>query len=281
MLKMLLRIYFLCALMFMSCADIKNVQVESDETWSFVVFSDPQQGYGIFTRLATNISNLEPAPLAAICCGDIMLNPANEAEWLSFTQCAEPISQKMPLLISRGNHDGNDSASENLLRQYGQITSDHFYYTHTENNTFFIVMDTNEKGSEGAILGNQLIWLEHQLDSCDAEQSIANIFIFMHQPLYPQGKHLGQDLSNADELHQLFLKHRKIRAVFSGHDHMFNKFIRDGITYITTGGGGGRLYSGYGGDYHHFLKVSFFTDSARINIKTIDIFNEIIDDFDL
>jgi hypothetical protein len=62
---------------------------------------------------------------------------------------------------------------------------------------------------------------------------------------------------------------------------MFNKYVRDGMIYITTGGGGGKLYSGYGGDYHHFLKVSFFNDTARINVKTIDIFNEIIEDFDL
>jgi hypothetical protein len=62
---------------------------------------------------------------------------------------------------------------------------------------------------------------------------------------------------------------------------MFNKYYRDGLIYITTGGGGGDLYSGYGGDYHHFLKVSFFIDQERLNIKTIDIFNEIIDEFDL
>jgi len=103
----------------------------------------------------------------------------------------------------------------------------------------------------------------------------------MHRPLFPQGRHIGEDLTNANELHQLFLKHTKIRTVFSGHDHMFNKYVRDGVIYLTTGGGGGLLYRGFGGDYHHFLKVSFFNDTVRINLKTIDIFNEIIEDFDL
>ena len=278
---MTLRILFALVLVFSSCAGIYEVPVEKDETWSFVVFSDLQQGYGVFSHLAMNINNLEPAPLAAFCCGDIMLRSANEAEWLSFTHCTEPIRQKMPLFIARGNHEGNNSASEILLHQYGRIASNRFYYTHTEKNTFFIVLDTYEKGLEGSILGDQLAWLEHQLDSASLEPSINHIFIFMHQPLYPQGKHMGEDLSNANELHQLFLKHKKIRAVFSGHDHIFNKYVKDGMIYITTGGGGGVLYSGYGGDYHHFLKVSFFNDMARINVKTIDIFNEIIEDFDL
>ena len=187
----------------------------------------------------------------------------------------------MPLFIARGNHENNDPASELLLHQYGRIVSNRFYYTHSEKNTFFIVLDTFEKGSEGAILGDQFAWLERQLDSVSLDPSIVNIFIFMHQPLFPQGKHKGEDLKNANELHQLFLKHKKIGAVFSGHDHMFNKYARDGIVYITTGGGGGVLYKGYGGDYHHFVKVSFFNNTARINVKTIDVFDEIIEDFDL
>jgi len=276
-----LRILFLVVLIFTSCTDIYVVPEEKNETWSFVVFSDPQQGYGVFSHLAMNISNLEPAPQDAFCCGDIMLRSSNEAEWLSFTHCTEQIRQKMPLFIARGNHEGNDSVSEVILHQYGNFTTDNFYYTHSEKNTFFILLDTYEKGSEGAILGDQLSWLQHQLDSASSESSINHIFIFMHQPLFPQGRHIGEDLSNANELHQLFLKHKKIRAVFSGHDHLFNKYVKDGMIYITTGGAGGVLYRDYGGDYHHFLKVTFFNDIARINIKTIDIFNEIIEDFDL
>ena len=281
MLNISLRNLFLLSLLLTSCTEIYVVSVEKDETWSFVVFSDVQQGYGVFSQLAINITNLEPSPCAAFCCGDIMLRSANEAEWLSFNNCTEALEQKMPLFLARGNHEGNDFASEILLKQYGHFTTEHFYYTHYEKNTFFIVLDTNEKGLEGSIQGDQLAWLEQQLDSASLEQSVGNIFLFMHQPLYPQGKHMGEDLKNADELHQLFLKNKKIRAVFSGHDHMFNKFVKDGMIYLTTGGGGGVSYSSYGGDYHHFLKVSFFRDSARVNVKTIDTFNEIIETFDL
>jgi 3',5'-cyclic AMP phosphodiesterase CpdA len=273
--------FFFFALIFVSCTDLSEVPAEINEAWSYVVFSDVQQGYGVYSKLALNIGNIDPTPLAAFCCGDIMLNAANEAEWLSFNDCSVPIRDKMPLFIARGNHDGNDSISEIVLHQYGQITSENFYYTHAEKKTFFIIIDTYEKGSEGAILGDQLLWLEQQLDSSNTETSIENVFIIMHMPLYPQGRHMGQNLSNADELHQLFLKNKKIRAVFNGHDHLFNKYVKDGIPYITTGGGGGEIYTGYGGDYHHFTKVTFYLDSQRINIKTIDIYNEIIDDFDL
>jgi acid phosphatase type 7 len=268
-------------IVFAACTEFTEIPAEKDESWSFVVFSDVQQGYGIYGQLAKNIANLHPAPLAAFCCGDIALPSANEAEWLSFNNCTEPLGQKMPLFIARGNHEENDPASETIFHQYSGNPSDSFYYTHYEQSTCFIVLDTYERGKEGSISGDQLEWLEQQLDSASVNSSVQHIILFMHQPLYPQGKHKGEDLTNADELHQLFLKHDKIRAVFSGHDHIFNRFVKDGINYITTGGGGGRLYRGYGGDYHHFVKVSFFNDIARINIKTLDIFNEVIEDFDL
>jgi hypothetical protein len=278
--KMPFRILFVFMLLFTSCADIHKVPAGENETWSFVVFSDIQQGYGVFSQLAKNICSLEPAPAVAFCCGDIMLRSTNEAEWLSFNHYAEPVREKMPLFIARGNHERNDPASEVLFRRYSGNKADRFYYTHSEKDAYFIVLDTYERGLEGAISEDQLEWLEHQLDSASSEPSLKYIFIFMHQPLFPQGKHMGEDLSNANELHQLFLTHEKIRAVFSGHDHMFNKYVRDRMTYITTGGGGGVLYRGYGGGYHHFLKVSFFGDSLRVNFKTIDIFNEVIEEFD-
>jgi hypothetical protein len=103
----------------------------------------------------------------------------------------------------------------------------------------------------------------------------------MHHPLFPQGYFAGSNLHNAAELHLLFLSCEKIKGIFAGHDHLFNCYIRDGITYITSAGGGEPLYHGIGGDFYHFLKVSIYDKQQRINLKAIDVFNEIMEDFDL
>jgi len=252
-----------------------------DEKWSFVVFGDTRLGYDIFGKLAKNIGQLEPAPHAAFCCGDIVDISTNEADWLRFADSAKPISQRMPIYFVRGNHEGNDTASERFFRELSGIRSDSFYYSHIEENTLFIVLDFWRRGEERAILDGQLDWLQNHLDSASSDTSILNIFIFMHQLPYPQGKHSGENLRNADELHQLFMNQDKIRAIFAGHDHMFNKYVKDGVIYITTGGGGSPLYLGYGGEYHHFVKVTFCKDSSRINIRTIGLSNQVFDDFDL
>jgi hypothetical protein len=251
------------------------------EDFSFTVLSDVQQGYGIFSQLARWISELDATPLACFVCGDIMLRSANEAEWLNFWRYAGPITDKMPLFIARGNHEGNDPASESVFRQQCRITGEHFYSSYTCDRAYFIILDTEVEGEESSITGDQLQWLRSELDSASVDDKIFHIFILMHHPLFPQGFHNGTDLENAEELHALFLENPKIRTVFAGHDHIFNRYRRDGINYITTGGGGGSLNHGYGGEYHHFLKVSVFNDPVRINIKSIGLFNEVIEDFDI
>lgn len=252
-----------------------------NEDWSFVVFSDVQQGYGVYGQLAQHIGNIEPTPKIAICCGDIMLRSGNEAEWLNFWHVSKPITNKIKLLLSRGNHEGNDHSSEAMLKEQFYFYNNGFYQAWQLDNTYLILLDTEEKDGEGSIGNDQFTWLQNMLADITLNQSIDYIFVFMHRPMFPQGKYANSPLSNSTELHQLFINHAKVKAVFSGHEHMFHKKSIGGLLYITTGGGGGILYRGYGGDYHHFTKISIFEDDQRINIKTIGLFNEVVEDFDL
>lgn len=254
---------------------------QSDEDWSFVVFSDTQQGYGVYSKLITHMVSFEPCPQLAVCCGDIMLRSGNEVEWLNFWRYSKPLTDKMPIFLVRGNHEGNDPASEKVLHEQMNITGNNFYYSYSVNDSYFIFLDSEIKGEEGSIVNDQLRWLNNKLNSVSLETIVNHIFIFLHRPLFPQGFHQNSHQDNNDELHELFLEHIKIRIVFAGHEHMFNRLERDGLTYIISGGAGGKLNRGYGGDYHHFVKVSFYSKNNSINIKTIGIFNEIIEDFDI
>jgi hypothetical protein len=51
--------------------------------------------------------------------------------------------------------------------------------------------------------------------------------------------------------------------------------------YYSGNGAGAPLHHGYGDDYYHFMKVSFYEAEDRINVKTIGMFNEIVEDLDL
>ena len=276
--------FILIAFIFLTiggCADEENLLPERDVSWSFVVFSDPQEGYGIYRMLVDRICSLQPTPAAAFCCGDIMNRAANEVVWLDFLKHSKPITDRMPLFIARGNHDGNDAASDLLLHQMGKIPGTNFYYNCRFQDALFIILDTQARGEEGAILGKQLFWLKEQLVAASSDSSTSSIFLLMHRPLFPQGIHKGYGLTNADSLHLLFTRYQKIRAVFSGHDHTFSRYEKDGVIYITVGSAGGSLRHQYPGDYYSFTKVSFYASSKRVNIKTVGIFNEVVENFDL
>jgi 3',5'-cyclic AMP phosphodiesterase CpdA len=225
---------FTLTILWNGCSDRDSIVPKGGDDRSFVVFSDLQTGYGIYSQLANNISKIEPIPKGAFCCGDIMLRGTNEAEWLSFMNCSRTIMDKIPFYLARGNHEENSESAEEILRQHLYFPLERFNYSFRQENCFFILLDTQEKDEDRAILGNQRNWLFDQLDAATADTSISYIFLFMHQPLYPQGNHKGSNLKNADELHARFLNHKKIRAIFAGHDHLFNKYIKDNLIYITT-----------------------------------------------
>jgi len=74
-----------------NCSEVESRQFNED--WSFVVFGDLRQGYGVYSKLVARINMLEPTPELAVCCGDIMTRPGNEVEWLNFWRYSKPITE--------------------------------------------------------------------------------------------------------------------------------------------------------------------------------------------
>ena len=264
-----------------SCSTLPEMIPSSDEDLSFVVVGDMQQGLGIFSQLAIHISNLEPAPSATFFLGDYMAESGLEIEWLNFWNYAEPITAKMPVFLARGNHEGNTQEDNYALRQYGKFPDGPFYRSIRIQEIVFLILDTHEEGEGNIILDDQKSWLHEQLTRVERDTTVRHLFICMHHPLFPKGFHQRGGLWNATEIDSLFQANRKVRIVFSGHDHLYNRSVKNNINYIISGGGGAYLHHGYGGDYHHFIKVSIYRQQNRINIKTIGIFNEIVEDFDI
>ncbi len=278
-LKILKKVFIAIIILIPSCS---VVQIEpSDEDWSFVVFGDLRQGFGVYGKLVEYMRTIEPTPKFAICNGDIMKKSGNEVEWADFWHYSKPLTDKMPLYIARGNHEGNDKKSEEIFKEQTGISRDTFYFSFGYSHSYFIILDSYIRNEENSIGLKQFNWLKNQLDSAASKPDIKNVFIFIHHPLYPQGVYKGTNMKNADEVHHLFTLYDKIKAVIVSHEHSYNKFVKDNVTYITTGGAGAPLDYGYGEDFYHFLKVSIYEKTNRINIKTIGIFNEVIEDFDL
>jgi 3',5'-cyclic AMP phosphodiesterase CpdA len=125
---------------------------------------------------------------------------------------------------SLGNHD---IPNERFYKPFNMNGAN--YYTFKKGNVHFFVLDSNYMDSK------QLEWLEKQLQ--DAGNKDWKICYF-HHPLYSSGKTHGSSLELRSLIEPMFVKYG-VDAVFSGHDHIYERVHpQKGIYYFTEGSSG-------------------------------------------
>jgi 3',5'-cyclic AMP phosphodiesterase CpdA len=125
---------------------------------------------------------------------------------------------------SLGNHDNPNERLYKLFNMNGAN-----YYTYKKGNVRFFVLDSDYMDPK------QLAWLEKQLqDAGDKDWKIC----YFHHPLYSSGKTHGSSIELRSLIEPMFIKHG-VDAVFSGHDHVYERVhSQKGIYYFTEGSSG-------------------------------------------
>jgi len=134
----------------------------------------------------------------------------------------------------------------------------------------FVLLSTDLPGHEDEIVGEQMAWLKADLE---AHKSARAIFVFTHTEFYsaPQmdkdAVHGHEAIKNVPELNALFHRY-PVKAVFSGHEHVYSHEVHDGIDYFVAGGGGAPLYAPpeHGG-FSHYLVVRLH--DGKVSSETI------------
>lgn len=95
-------------------------------------------------------------------------------------------------------------------------------------------------------------WVEEALQ---AAQVAEHIVVIQHRPVY------SSYWSQASAVHAPRFARYGVDFVFTGHVHAYDRIERDGVTYITTGGAGGKLYQG---QRHHYVLITVPPLSAEV-----------------
>ena len=127
---------------------------------------------------------------------------------------------------SLGNHD--DPNIERLYKPFNM--NGERYYTFKRGDVQFYAMDSTYMDTK------QLTWLEQNLRSSNATWKIC----YFHHPLYSDGKMHGPDLDLRNQLTPL-LKAYGVNAVFSGHEHAYERIKPQGGIYYFIQGDSGKL----------------------------------------
>ena len=192
----------------------------------------------------------------------------------------------IPYYISAGNHEIESEDSEDILRsvfnmpENGPAGCKELVYSFDYQNSHFIAVDTNLYNNFHNVGGEQLKWLEQDLEN--NKKNI--IFVFGHEPAYPVSGHIGSSLdryaAERDRLWGIF-KEYKVDIYFCGHEHLYNRSIHDVVYQIITGGGGARLDNSEEKlSYYHFILVDV-KDEGAIEITVKDIEGTVRDNFNL
>ena len=145
--------------------------------------------------------------------------------------------RKTAFFPALGNHERN-------ARNYFDFLDARPYYSFNWGSAHFTVIDSDIENvaatdsEKDAFWQEQKRWLEADLrDSQEADFR----FLFAHHPPETAVKRRQGENKQMTALEPIFEKY-KVSAGFFGHDHNYQHYLKNGVNYFTTGGGGAPLY---------------------------------------
>ncbi|CAL6013360.1 Alkaline_phosphatase [Hexamita inflata] len=189
----------------------------------FIVISDTHTNTRFTSTMSTDFDFM-------IHCGD-MSNKGN----LSELQTGYQNWPTKPMLATFGNHDY-------------RFKFNHFKRVNTRMNYYQQIRD----------IGVFFVYVQHGQDkkalkflnkNAHLGENAEHVFIVVHNPVYATGDE-GAVIKISKKVEEFIDSHQNlnIRAVFSGHNHVFAAFKREGIFYFVNGVGGGGLNPVYNKD---------------------------------
>ncbi len=223
------------------------------QEFRFVVWGDSQfENPNTFEKIVKETELLKPSFVIHV--GDMIhgytydINQARE-QWKKFKQQISPIT--CPFYPTPGNHDVTTKEIQpGYTEAWGK---DKLYYSFDYKNSHFIIINAFLDQQFDTIPTVEYQWLLNDLEKAkDAE----NIFISFHSPLYMNPKFDWKPL-------QEILKKYHVKGIFSGHYHIYDYRVENGIPYFCLNSSGNMDFNNFLAGYGHgFLYVTVNGDKV-------------------
>ena len=208
------------------------------EVLRFAVYGDTRDGHDVHRQLVADVLGFRPA--LVLQTGDLVHHGGAAEEWRIFDDITGAMRRQLPYYPARGNHDVSAEGFYEARVTRPVLSGNKLYYAFEQGDVHFVAIDTQQPLGPESEQGR---WLE--ADLAQAQAAGRTIVPFFHKAIFSIGPHAAEADVQALQpiLHPLFRRHG-VRLVFQGHDHVYYRTVRDGITYVVTGGGGAPLYDG-------------------------------------
>ncbi len=225
--------------------------VKDPESFSFIIAGDTGTNSPAQYLVSTAISRQDIYPSEfCMLLGDVIY-PTGGEESYQYGLFEAFKHYDKPILALPGNHDWYDSlkayrkffvqdASKHpLAAKYGWQSPqlpNWYYFMDFGDKLRVICLDTGLSGKMEQNRKAQLQWLDHLLETAGDRK----VIVMMHHPLYSL-KHRSHE-KRLRQLIEKRLDKANVVAVFTGHDHNYQRHTVNGRQHVIQGAGGAALH---------------------------------------
>ncbi|MGD0336747.1 MAG: metallophosphoesterase [Candidatus Omnitrophota bacterium] len=240
-----------------------------------IIVGDSQRGHDAHREVISAIIKKEP--VAVFQLGDLVDDGRSKKEWEIFNEITAPLRSRTEYYPLLGNHEFNSG----LYYDNFQLPNNEEWYYVDKNHIRFIVLDSNAQLSCGS---EQYIWFENALRSGGG---IDFLIVLLHHPFFTTAaRHIPDERGLLPVIMPLLEKYR-VDAVFSGHNHDYERSFYNGIYFIVSGGGGAPLddqvrqspYSQKFVKQYHFCEL--MVQGTKLLVSVSDKSGALIDSFSI
>jgi len=221
--------------------------------------------------------------------GDLVTDGRRYSFWgPEFFGPLKELAGSIPIYTVLGNHEVN---SENYFDLFALPGNERFY-SRDFGPVHVSFLDSCWPLAPGS---EQYEWFVSDVAASDAPWKL----VVFHHPVFTSGPHggLGEDgrpaelpIRHLQEHYVPLFEQYDVAMTFSGHDHLYERNYKDGVYYVTTGGGGAPLYdveqNKVQNPYsqvllvtHHYCLVEVDKDTLRMSV--FDTENSLLDKVEL
>ena len=187
-------------------------------------------------------------PVAILIGGDLIYQGDDAGDYATYrSETTEWARRKIPVFPALGNHEFRECRArrdqrpclENWWSAFESLPLRpcRWYSVALGDSLRALVLDSDSSLKPGS---EQRTWFERELSEADSDTHVRFVLILLHyppvrDPIFPRGK------DEAQVQRSLSARAPELRArviVVGSHVHNYERFERDGILYLVSGGGG-------------------------------------------
>jgi len=249
------------------------------------VLGDSRGGMDVLRRMAGEIRTHDPDLI--LFTGDAVTWGNQQGEWEDFFDSAEELFARAPVIATNGNHEGN---AQNFYAQFA-MPGDERNFSFSYGAAHITFLNDLPEGGDPAVR-EATPRLDAFLAAAAPDQW--NLLVHHHSLWSASPRHGGNEKLRAIVLP--VIDKNRVHLVLSGHDHNYERTLplkngevttlKDGTTYVVSGGAGADLYDS-GTDYwtafskktHSFLMLR--ASDASLQLRALSESSGPLDDVEI